>query len=214
MQNTWSEAYHQSKNLFWLTVAFAGLIAIPLVVAIAIDHPAARWSGGIVAIVIAFGYVAELIKQIALFGIYAGEREANTGRIKAEIARIHSDGAPASKPVVTIINSKRNDEGGFSAQRNEYPNPPSWEFIEWVSREASDASIQGKGQRVPTERDGERSMYAPTFDQWMTALQEQGVVEWVNEANPKLGRQWVRGVTLDDALARFGYNTTPLPGEV
>ena len=186
--------YHEGKHLFWLTVIFGFIVAIPLVFSLVIDHPVAQFGGGMVSLIITLGYGYEMWKQIRLFDLYAEQ-------VRSRIQIANPPPATVSAQPIKVIRETVNDAGYARQSIREYPNPPDREFIKWVFDEVQ----LSKEKRVPGERAIEKSRWGEDGDEWMDNLVEQGFVEFVNSESPKQGRRWVSGKQLDEALARFGH---------
>ena len=184
-------AYHERKHFFWLTVLYGAIVAIPLVLSVAIDNDAARFGGGMVALIITLGYAYEMWKQTRLFRLYEDQ-------VAAQIQR-NTPVAPVVAQPVRIIRETVKEDGYTQQQIREYPEPPTPHFVEWVLDQA-----KRNDGRVPSEREVEKSMFATNGDAWIDDLFEQGFIEWVNADNPRLGRKLTSGVTMEAILERFG----------
>lgn len=193
-------AYHERKHFFWLTVAYGVIVAIPLVLSVAIDNDAARFGGGMVALIITLGYAYEMWKQTRLFRLYEDQ-------VAAQIQR-NAPPTPIVTQPVRVIRETVNEVGFTKQEIREYPEPPSPHFVEWVLDQAKRNS-----GRVPSEREIEKSMFTANGDEWMDNLFEQGFVEWVNADNPRLGRKLAQGATMAAILERFGTAPALLDGQ-
>lgn len=189
--------YHEGKHLFWLTVIYGFVVAIPITFSLVIDHPAAQFGGGIVAVIITLGYGYEMWKQVKLFDLYSEQ-------VRSRIQATNPPAAPVVTQPIKVIRETVNDAGYARQSIREYSNPPDREFIKWVFDEVQIS----KDGRVPGERAIEKSRWGEDGDEWMDHLVEQGFVAWVNESSPKQGRRWVSGKALDEALSRFGHYPT------
>ena len=186
-------AYHERKHFFWLTVLYGAIVAIPLVLSVAIDNDAARFGGGMVALIITLGYAYEMWKQTRLFRLYEDQ-------VAAQIQR-NTPAAPVVAQPVRIIRETVKEDGYTQQQIRDYPEPPTPHFVEWVLDQA-----KRNDGRVPSEREVEKSMFAANGDAWIDDLFEQGFIEWVNADNPRLGRKLASGVTMPAILERFGIS--------
>ena len=141
------------------------------------------------------------------------QRDVNGHRI--EQMRLHNEllrkdtavTYPESKSVPVEIHVTHQTPGGAQTRINQYEPEqiPSADFIEWLF-----VRKNGSG-RIPSER--------ATFDEWTAAanpwietMEGQGLIEKIGEYD-NAPRRVCNGVTVEDALARFGY-PTPLPPEV
>lgn len=192
-------AYHERKHFFWLTVLYGAIVAIPLVLSVAIDNDAARFGGGMVALIITLGYAYEMWKQTRLFRLYEDQ-------VTAQIQR-NAPPAPIVTQPVRVIRETVNEVGFTKQQITEYAEPPSPHFIAFVLDQS-----KRNGGRVPSEREIEKSMFATNGDEWIDALAEQGFVEWVNADNPRLGRKLAGVATTEAMLERFGHTPALLDG--